>query len=149
MTRAGIDFSFVNSWFGSSLNSNGFVFASTFKGESTISNSRIAGNFQSGVLINGGVQIALIGNQIVQNSNQGLNLFAAVTVAANVTDFIIQGNFLGGDAGIGSLQSHGAIVSTGTSDFYVIQNNICHAQNVGTCVSDGGSGVNKVVTPNF
>lgn len=85
------------------------------------------------------------GNSTVAGSGtkHGLN------VAANVTDFIVS-NCVAGNNGVwsGGQQGYGIKVNTGTSDRYIIADNLI-SNNVTGGVSDGGSGANKRVANNY
>ena len=147
--EAGYDNEIVNSWTGSSLTTNGIEATSTYKGNLMITNSRVTGNWGSGIYIGGGVGNKVNGNEIASNSISGSAGHHGVEVAAGVKKFIVTGNILGKDGDIGSNnQGYGIFITTGGSDYYNIVNNICGAENVTGCVSDNGTGIHKTVTGN-
>jgi len=147
----GCDFYAVNSWFGSSLTTNGITVATTYTGAVQITTSRIAGNFQHGILVQAGPKVCKFTNNLVQNNSVGgAGSFHGIIIAANATDFVITGNQCGTDPNIGSgnNQGFGIIVLAGTSDRYIIAHNLVSG-NISPGVSDGGTGVNKTVASNF
>lgn len=146
---AGVTHQVNNSWIGSSLSNNGIQTDSTYKGEFSIMNSRISGNAETGILLNGTSVYLVTGNFITSNGIKTAATYNGVTVAANVTRFIISGNHFGVDPDIGSSQtSYGVAIVAGTSNYYNIVNNICAGGNTAGCILDGGTGVNKTLTGN-
>ena len=129
----------TNSWFGSTLSGNGLTFGAGFAGFASVSNSHIRDNLYYGVLIAGSGGIQLTGNVISGNAS------GQVAVGANISNFQINSNQLGvpGDP----TSTYGAIVNTGTSNYYTITANLC-GSTTSTCVADGGSGVKKSITGN-
>jgi hypothetical protein len=81
---------------------------------------------------------------IIGNAVFGCNV--GIYVEANLSSFAIVGNLCGSSSVRGG-NTIGIQVAAGTSDRYVITNNITFGATTG--VSDGGSGVNKSVTQNF
>jgi hypothetical protein len=73
-----------------------------------------------------------------------------VRVAADVSDFIVQGNRIGSvGVNTGSNgQTYGVRVMAGASDRYIIAENLI-AGNTTSGVTDGGTGVNKRVADNY
>lgn len=137
--NGGTGIQIVNSWFGSTLTGNGLTFGSGFSGFASISNSHIRDNAAIGVLINGSGGVQVVGNVISGNAT------ADVAVGANISNFQINSNQLSvpGDP----TATYGALVNSGTSNYYVIANNLC-ASTATNCVVDGGSGSKKSVTGN-
>jgi hypothetical protein len=146
---AGLQVSIVNGWFGSSLTQNGISVASSFKGMMSILNTRIMGNARHGIAIAGGIQNLISNSWISTNSIASSGTYHGIAIAANLTRFVVSGNYLGQDADASiDPQGYGILVNAGTSDYYNIVNNVCAAENVSGCVSDGGAGANKTVTGN-
>lgn len=120
----------------------GVNFASTWTGEGRIANSLIwSGQYE--VFIGGGTNTIITGNGLYGATT------AAVGVAANVTNFSINGNGFGPSVNYGT-NAAGVIVAAGTSDAYTITGN--YGSGAGVSITDGGSGLNKTVigigTPN-
>jgi hypothetical protein len=99
---------------------------SSWSGPLTIIGGTISGEY--GVLLQGGAY-ANISNVFINGSVAGLY------AAANVSNFAWLGNNM--TSGLG------ATVASGTSDHYIINNNLCGGGS-GT-ISDGGSGTHKIV----
>ena len=81
------------------------------------------------------------------NSQASANVSSGIAFAPNTTDFIVQGCTLGGSLGFGS-QKYGVFVDVGTSDRYIVSDNLVTGNTTGG-VSDGGSGANKRVANNY
>jgi hypothetical protein len=146
---AGVHNSLTNSWLGSSLTENGIETTSAYKAALILMNSRITGNWKNGVLLGGGTQNIITDNLIASNSIASSGTYHAVSVAAALTKFDVNNNYLGDDVDIGSgQQGYGVYVATGASDYYNVVNNLCGGDNVSGCFSDGGSGANKTTTGN-
>lgn len=134
-------------WHGSTLSGHGIRIMSTFRGEGTISGSRIFGNTNHGILMQA-PGFSIVNNQIGDNSVATANTYDGIAVAANLNDFVITGNQIGNLIGVsGNNQRYGVSVAAGTSDYYIISSNWCRGNTTGT-VTDGGTGVNKSVTGN-
>jgi hypothetical protein len=148
---AGCGVYITNSWIGSCLTSNGVRFLSGFLGDANISNSRIVGNYQNGIIVIAGDGMKFTGNTVAINSQAGNGLFHGIVIAANLVNFTIQDNTTGYVAPFSSTsskQGYGIIVLNGTSNYYLIQNNLGYGNYTGE-VFDGGTGVNKSVTGNI
>lgn len=144
----GSDIEIVNSWIGSTLKGAGLNIGSGFTSSLTVSNTRITGNYSYGVAVGGGVKTIFSSNFVTANSWGSAGSFDGIYVAANVGNFVVNGNQFGknmfGTAG----QRYGVYVAAGTSDYYNIVNNICSGEQSSGCISDGGSGANKTVSGN-
>jgi len=118
-----------------------------------ISGSRIINNQQNGIFLQGGRNYTITGNQIGMNSMQGSALFNGIAVAANISHFTIESNFIGGPLGrIGVLasnfQNYGVFIAAGTSNFFsVLGNNL--TGNVTGALLNGGTGTTYFVTNNL
>jgi hypothetical protein len=101
---------------------------------------------QAGVTNTSFVDCSFIGNSQLAGSGASSGL----VFGANATDFIVKGCIAKNDTNISATanQKFGILVSSGTSDRYIISGNLV-STNVTGGVSDGGSGVNKSVTANF
>ena len=87
-----------------------------------------------------GVSIRGVG--ITNNATNG------ILVGPNVTDFIVQGNMINSSGwanGGGRVQTNAVVVQAGTSDRYIIADNLVG----GTTITDSGTGVNKRVANNY
>lgn len=140
----------TNDWFGSSLTGSGFIVNTNHEGQVSITSARIVGNWQYGILNQAGpVDVLVKSCHICSNSASGSGSFYGVAVGANATKFAYQGNKLGTDPGIGSNnQDYGIVVLAGSSDEYIIADNLVSG-NVTGGVSDNGSGSNKRVADNY
>jgi hypothetical protein len=141
----------TTSWIGSSLSGNGLVTipASTgvsgWRGELLLTNSRIFGNAQTGILLNGGVDTCINNCAIGDNGTQTPNTYNGITVASGVSKFAITGNKIGDGIGTtANQQAYGVYIFTGASDYYQVIGNILYGNTVGQ-IGDYGTGSNKIV----
>jgi hypothetical protein len=147
---AGQGFYGTSLWLGSCIAGNGLTIAASHLGEVAIGESRIMGNAQHGMLIqNGPVDVQVSNCVIVNNSapNQP-GTYNGVTVAAGASNFSVTNCRIGTLPPFSPSQGWGVLVSSGTSDNYVIANNNL-TRNIEGGLSDGGTGANKIVTPNL
>jgi len=136
----------TTSWVGSSLRGNGIVTANNWRSELLVTNSRIWGNAQFGILLNAGFGACINNNTIALNSTFTPSC-AGVGVGSGISKFAITGNNITNDTSftdIGTTQSYGVFVSSGASDYYQIVGNVIN-NNIVSNVSDGGTGTNKIV----
>jgi hypothetical protein len=94
--------------------------------------------------VNGVHGISVIGCDIkdcgANSANPGIN------VGPGTTDFTIANNRISDD-GDGHM-NYGICINSGTSNNYIVTNNRIHGASIAAFI-DGGSGVNKIVTPNL
>ena len=137
-----------NSWIGSCLTGNGVTINTNHQGEAILRGCRIVGHWQHGVLLQKGPADCMVqGCNIYQNSQQASATYHGMMVAAGAFLFQINNNNSGnGPSGPGQ-QGWGIMVATGNSDNYTIVGNLVEG-NVTGAISDGGTGVNKVVGSN-
>ena len=145
------DINVVNCWAATNFLS-GFICSVNCNGI-LISSSRVINNKQHGIFLQGGANYTITGNQIGMNSMQGSALYHGIAVAAGISHFTIESNFIGGPLGaIGNitsnLQNYGVFVSTGASDFYNILGNDLTG-NVGGALSNGATGTTYFVANNL
>jgi hypothetical protein len=124
------DVRIVNSWIGSDLTSNGITINSTFVREFCVENSRISGNRQHGILINGGEGIHIkncaIGNNSAAPSSAGA--YHGIVVASYLTHFYIVGNnfrgqiYIVGNDDTQNTQGYAVFVYTGCAKYVVAHN---------------------------
>jgi len=134
-------------WQGSTLYGHGIYVPVTFRGEGTITDSRIYGNANNGILIDAPGFI-ITSNQIGDNSTVTSAAYHGIVIGSNVNDFVVSNNMCGDLVGVtGNNQGYGIIIPTGTSDHYTLTNNVCR-NNVTGGVADGGTGANKTVSGN-
>jgi hypothetical protein len=134
----------TTSWIGSTYLGNGIVTQGNWRGELLVTNSRILGNAQYGILLNAGVD-ACINNNIISANSQHTAGCANVGVGVNVSKFAITGNKIGGDI-VGNVgpQTYGIYIVGGTTDYYQIVGNVIVGST--TAISDGAtSATNKIV----
>lgn len=105
-------------------------------------------NGADGLLIESTSKHVRVHGGSVQNNNYENVNANGILVAANTTDFIIQGVSIGNSLGFTGQQQRGVLVNTGSSDRYVIADNLVNG-NVVAGVVDNGSGTNKRVENNY
>jgi hypothetical protein len=81
------------------------------------------------------------------NGTAAANTYAGLAFAPNCSDFTVQGCRLGGTLGFGT-QAYGALINAGTSDRYIVADNLVSGNGTAG-VSDGGTGANKRVANNY
>jgi hypothetical protein len=81
------------------------------------------------------------------NSVDAANTYDGITVAANATDFVIEGCTATNDVVVWGTQRYGVNVAAGTSDRYIITGNLLTGNGTGG-VNDGGSGTTKYISYN-
>jgi len=116
----------------------------------TISGCSIFNNGRDGISIAGGTDVKVIGNKIHNNSRETADTYYGIIVAADVNDFDIQANDVGTETNYGTVSTHiyDIAIAAGTSDNYrVIGNKVKDGSTAP--FSDGGTGVNKVVSGNI
>jgi hypothetical protein len=102
-----------------------------------------------GVLVEATAKRVVFKNFAVRgNSVSAANTFDGIVFAPNTTDFIVQGCTFTNSVVTFGTQRYGVAVNTGTSDRYVIADNLVSGNGTGG-VFDGGSGVNKRVANNY
>lgn len=146
--QGGEGFNWTTSWIGSALLTHGYEITSTYRGEATLDNTRVMGNKQHGVFINGGVDNHIRGCQIGDNSVSTPGVYHGINIGANVSRFYLHNNRAGDLVGVaGNVQGYGVNIATGASDFYLVQGNMMTGNATGE-INDGGTGLNKVVQKN-
>jgi hypothetical protein len=145
---AGEGLSIQNSTIGNCLGTNcvGLYFASNWQ-----SSVRLVGNLiyggGYGIDYGGGYSLPVRTNLIIENNEfYGWNQ-TVFLMSPNLGYFIFQGNICGSSQYYGGSNGQCYNVVTGTSNFYVITNNIMSGQQNASV--DSGSGANKNVTNNF
>lgn len=136
-------------WFGSCLSGNGVLIQSTFRGEVNITATRISYAAQHGVLLqSGSVDLVLDGNMIGDNSQSSSTTYHGVSIAANASRFSITNNRIGDIVGVsGNPQGYGVLISSGTSDNFIVANNNLNGNTSGA-ISDASTGTTKFVANN-
>lgn len=113
-----------------------------------ITNFRSIDNVQAGIFVNGGKNVSITAGLVGGNSRVASNSYAGIRIGAGISGFKINGVRSGQSAGRLNTQSVGISVDAGTSNNYMITN--CDLRtNVGVGLSDGGTGINKVVANNL
>ena len=122
---------------------SGISFGSTFAGFASISNSQLRDSSAYGILNNGtSGSVQITGNTI--SGNAGGN----IAIGSNVKNFMITGNKIQIPGAFDPTASYGIFIGAGTSDYYSVQSNVCYAPSLIVPLSDGGTGVNKIVGMN-
>jgi hypothetical protein len=89
-----------------------------------------------------------IGCTFDSNGQASVGTYSGLIVAANTNDFTVQGCYAGNAGRFPASQNRGIEVQVGTSDRYIIADNLI-AANLTAGVTDGGTGVNKRVSSNY
>lgn len=97
----------------------------------------------------GGAHTLITNNVIGDNSIRAPGLTSGVVVRAGVSDWIVQGNHVGGvfKGQSTSATKYGVEVEAGVSDRYVISANTL-VGNLDGGLSDGGTGTHKALSAN-
>jgi hypothetical protein len=127
-------------WVSSSITGNGIFIGASHRGEVQVSDTRVYGNAQSGILWQAGPVDLLVSNCVIgDNSASGSALFDGFAAAASATRFVLDGNRIGDAVGSGgNNQRYGIFINTGASS-YVLSNNTVTG-NVTGGISPSGSG---------
>jgi hypothetical protein len=139
------------SWIGSCLNGNGVFLNTSARGEVFIgAGTRIMGHAQNGILINAGPKtVSIDGCMIGLNSQQTINLYNGITVAAGVTEFSITNNRIGDLVATGfNPQYAGINLIAGATDKFTISNNNL-LDNITAAIVDGSTGTTKRIASNL
>jgi len=129
----------TNSWIGSSLNANGIAFGVNFRGEASITNSRITYASQYGVLLNGGGHYVLTGNIIGDNSQASSGTYHGVVLGDGVDNVVIVGNKIGDVVGVsGNPQGYGVYLVSNNDNVRVVGNDL--SGNVTGEILNGSTG---------
>ena len=125
-------------WVGSCLNGNGIFIDSTFAGDVGITTTRIVGNWQHGILVNGGPRdLAITTNIIGINSQQAVNTFMGV-ICAPTQQIVIDSNKSGNLTGSTNFQRYGVYMQAGSNN-YVVTSNIVSGNVTGGVFNGGGA----------
>jgi hypothetical protein len=140
------DISFSNCWFSNRPN-DGCNLATTNKVK--FDNCSFINSGKSGVRLTAAAVDTSIVNCTISGNNVMGGTEPGIAVAANTNDFVIIGNRIGRGAGdpFGT-QNRGVLVNGGTSDRYIITNNLVSGNTLAG-VTDAGTGANKNVSNNF
>jgi len=116
-----------------------------------INGATILNNKLEGIILSGGPttfkNIQILDSQILSNNSTTVNK-AGITVAPGVSNFSIKGNTVGGISTHPNNQTFGIDVLSGVSNNYVITNNECQGNVIGS-INDKGTGTNKIVKDNL
>jgi len=136
------------SWIGSCLSGNGIAFGTGFLGDASISNTRIMGNYQHGVLINGGTDVNIIGCTVTNNSTASSGTYHNITVASSITRFMISNCRTGTIAPFASSNSGYGIAINSSCDYFSVTGNLGYGNATGNISNASGTGTNKIVANN-
>lgn len=109
--------------------------------------SRVVHNNKHGIYLEGGNQVSVTGNSVINNSVESAGTYDGIHVAPNLNEFKISGNKC--ISGISSYASgtagYGIQVASGTAtNYYQISDNMCYP-NLSGYVNDLGAGTTKYV----
>lgn len=136
---------FENCWF-SNRPSNGLTITADNEDLSFI-NCHFINSWRNGCFVNAGIVGLRFNGCTFSGNNKEGSTYDGLQFAANVTDFVVQGCKAGGTLGFGT-QRFGVHVNAGTSDRYIIADNLIEG-NITAGVQDGGTGSNKRVADNY
>ena len=148
--EAGVGVYIGTSWIGSCLTGNGIIFTSSFGGDASIVNTRVAGNYQHGILINGGTDINVTSCVSANNSQQTTGTYHDITVASGITRFMIstcRTGVIAPNTTGASKSGYGIFISTG-SDYFSVTGNLNYGSVYGGVNNGSGTGTNKIVANN-
>jgi hypothetical protein len=115
----------------------------------TASGNTIRNQYASGIGISSGKGFTVTGNTVLVCGLDASGNQDGVYVNANVTDFVISGNRIADDQ-VTPTMRWAIGVNIGTSDRYSITGNSCQPTNrPNSPITDGGTGVNKVISNNL
>jgi hypothetical protein len=139
----------TTSWVGSTYTGNGIVTNNAWYGELLVTNSRIWGCRQFGILLNAGIDSCISNNVIAVNSAPPAGVpnsnLAGIGVGSGVSNFSITGNKIGNDlAGNTGPQAYGIFINGGSSNNYQIVGNVI-TKNTIASILDGGTGTSKII----
>lgn len=104
---------------------------------------------QNGVVVEALARRVVFKNFMARsNSVASPNTYDGIVFAQNTTDFVVQGCTMTNDTITFGTQRYGVVVLAGTSDRYVIADNLVAGNGTGG-VADGGTGLNKRVANNY
>ncbi len=115
------------SWYGSTLNGNGVLIDSTYRGEVFVGGgTRIYGNAQHGILLQAGPsEVVISGCFLGANSTSAIGTFHGIAVADSASGFIISNNVIGPNAqNVSGYQGRGIAIGNGCSGFNVFGNDL-------------------------
>lgn len=141
-----VSFKFISCWF-SNRPSNGCVVINSE--DILFSGSDFVNNGGHGCLVqNTSKRIKFLGCDFIANSSSDPGMYHGLIIAGGTTDFVINECTATNGMGFSGTQSWGIFVANGSSDRYIIKNNLVTG-NVSGGVSDNGTGTNKSVKDNF
>lgn len=108
-----------------------------------------ANNHKHGCLVEAtSTRTRFVGCTFDSNSQASSGTYAGVAFAANTTDFVVANCYAGNGGRFTGTQGTGITVAAGTSDRYIIADNLVTGNTV-VGVFDGGAGANKRVANNY
>jgi len=114
----------------------------------TFDHAIICYNAEHGVFVQSGEEWAILNSYVMAN-NTDAGSFDGVRVAADCSNFRIIGNRIGDDFSTWTgTPNYGVNILAGTSDYYIVAHNDLHGCTTAG-LNDGGSGANKIVSPNL
>lgn len=138
--------SFVNCW--SASNSQTGIAISPGSGyDIRVVGTSISGNGTHGISIVGSFETNISGCGIFNNGTAINNTFDTIYIGGGSSNFSITNNIIGWTEGANK-PSWGIHVDAGVGNNYIIANNRCPGNAQGI-LSDQGTGINKIVTPNI
>lgn len=146
--------SFTSCWFSTGMAGGGSGSGSSHgmllnqSDMTTITACVFANSYAYGFASNASAVRVRIVNSAALSNNGGAVGAHGFSFSANQTDFVVQGSVATNVTGFTGTQGYGIVVNGGTSDRYIIADNLVSGNATGG-VSDGGSGVNKRVANNY
>jgi hypothetical protein len=147
---SGEGFFCVHSWIGSTTAGSGVVVDAGFRGEVSLTSSRVMGCYFHGVLIQAGpVNVRISGCMIGDNGVQAPNVHHGIAVVGGASRFFITNNTIGDLPGVaGNSQAYGIFLLAGATTDYIISDNELTGNMTGA-IDDGSTGTNGLISKNL
>ena len=130
-----------NSW-AASNDLSGIVINAANNSEVNLFNCNVSNNGSEGLELANSRNVTVNGGTYAGNTSDG------ISVAANVSEFKIQGANIGASGAFSGNGGYGVNIASGTSNNYLIKDNYFDTNTSGA-ISDGGTGTAKIITENI
>lgn len=145
---AGLGIHATSCWIGSCVNGNGVLLNSNYKGETALTDCRILGNAEHGILVNAGKNFLCNGCMLANNGVKTTNTYNGVAVADNMTEFQIVNNSTGYIVPFSSSdQAYGISIGSGC-DYFVVTGNVGRGNVSGSVLNGAGTSGTQIVSNN-
>lgn len=141
-----VEIRFTQCWFSNRPNNGCEIIQSE---DITFENTSFVNSAGSGCSVYSDAKRITFNNcSFISNGTGSVGIYHGIYIHPNVTDFIITNCKFYNGLGFAEQQAWGVLVDAGTSDRYIISNNL-FSNNTAGSVYDGGTGTNKNVSNNF